>query len=178
MGFHHVSLATKDFEATHRFYTDLMGFELVKVQNAPTPEGTGWSRLAFYDTGGDGLMSFWDLHDDSVGADYRTDLGTSLGLPTWVNHLAFDAPTLDDIEARKQCWREHGITVIEIDWGNTTSIYTADPNGILVEFACTIGSFFTAQERTKAHANLVAQRPELDPRPAVKLHPPIEASAK
>jgi len=176
MGFHHVSLATKDMAATHRFYTELMGFELVKVQNAPTPEGTGWSRLAFYDTGGNGLMSFWDLHDDSIGSDYRTDLGKSLGLPMWVNHLAFDAPTLGDIEAQKQRWREHGVTVIEIDWGNTLSIYTADPNGILVEFACTTGAFFTSEEHTQAQATLAAQQPELDARPEVQLHPPMTAT--
>jgi catechol 2,3-dioxygenase-like lactoylglutathione lyase family enzyme len=174
MGFHHVSLATKDLEATHRFYTELMGFELVKVQDAPTPEATGWSRLAFYDTGGNGMMSFWDLHDDGIGSDYETDLGTSLGLPMWVNHLAFEAPTLDELEARKKCWREHGITVIEIDWGNTLSIYANDPNEILIEFVCTTGAFFTAQERAQAQANLLAAHPDLEARPGLKIYPPTQ----
>ncbi|MFM2078795.1 MAG: hypothetical protein RJA49_2685, partial [Actinomycetota bacterium] len=31
MGFHHVALATHDPAATHRFYTEVMGFHLVKV---------------------------------------------------------------------------------------------------------------------------------------------------
>src|SRR2546421_509771 len=31
MAFHHVALATRDLEATHRFYTEAMGFELVKA---------------------------------------------------------------------------------------------------------------------------------------------------
>ena len=37
MGFHHVALATHDAAVTHRFYTDVMGFHLVKVVAAPNP---------------------------------------------------------------------------------------------------------------------------------------------
>ena len=36
MGFHHVALATRDLAATHAFYTEAMGFELVKAVVAPT----------------------------------------------------------------------------------------------------------------------------------------------
>ncbi len=176
MGFHHVSLATKDLEATHRFYTELMGFELVKVKTGPTPEGTGWVRLVFYDTGGNGMMSFWDLHDDTIGSDFGVDLSDSLGLPTWINHLAFDAPTLDDLEAQKQCWREHGITVMEINFGETVSIYTTDPNGILVEFSCTIRAFATPQERERAPRDLFAEQPELEAPPEPKFYPPVAAA--
>src|SRR5438309_10931613 len=31
MAFHHVALATRDLEATHAFYTDVMSFTLVKA---------------------------------------------------------------------------------------------------------------------------------------------------
>ncbi|WP_420436052.1 VOC family protein [Candidatus Poriferisodalis sp.] len=34
MGLHHVAYATKDLEATHRFYEELMGFPLVHAQTA------------------------------------------------------------------------------------------------------------------------------------------------
>ena len=37
MAFHHVALATRDTAATHRFYTEVMGFELVKVVVGPQP---------------------------------------------------------------------------------------------------------------------------------------------
>jgi catechol 2,3-dioxygenase-like lactoylglutathione lyase family enzyme/hemerythrin-like domain-containing protein len=161
MGFHHVSLATKDLPATDRFYRELMGFELVKVVNAPTPGGAGWSRLVFYDTGGNGMMSFWELHDDSIGSDFQTDLSTSLGLPIWVNHVAFEAPNLDAIEARKQCWREHGVTVAQMDFGITLSIYATDPNGILVEFTCPTGAFANDDDRRRAQHDLTTDRPDL-----------------
>lgn len=175
MAFHHVSLATRDLSATHRFYTELMGFELARVQCGPTPGGTGWSRLVFYETGGDGMMSFWDLHDEGIGSDYPTDLSTSLGLPLWVNHLAFDAPTLEDLERHKQRWRENGITVTQLDWGNSISIYTVDPNGILVEFSCTRGSFATAEDRASAPGRLIVERPGFDPRPNPEFFAPVAA---
>ena len=176
MAFHHVSLATRDLPATHRFYTELMGFELVKVQCGPTPGGTGWSRLVFYDTGGDGMMSFWDIHDESISPDYPTDLSSSLGLPIWVNHLAFDAPSLEDLEGHKRRWRESGVAVTQIDWGNSVSIYTVDPNGILVEFSCTRGSFTTSEDRASAPARLTAQQPSFDPRPTPEIVPPLGAA--
>jgi catechol 2,3-dioxygenase-like lactoylglutathione lyase family enzyme len=176
VAFHHVSLVTRDLTATHRFYTELMGFELAKVQCGPTPDGAGWSRLVFYDTGGDGMMSFWDLHDETIGSNYPTDLSSSLGLPIWVNHLAFDAATLEDLEHHKQRWRENGVTVTQIDWGNSVSIYTVDPNGILVEFSCTRGSFTTPEDRSAAPARLTAEQPSLDPRPSPEIFPPVGAA--
>lgn len=175
MGFHHVSLATKDFAATHRFYTELMGFELAKVTTAATPTG-GWAKLLWYDTGGGGMMTFWDLHDEAIGAGYKTDLSGALGLPVWVNHLAFDAPTPADLESRKQIWREHGITVVQMDFGNAVSIYATDPNGILVEFSCTLRPF-TAQDRVQAQHDLVAERPEFETRPARQIFAPLTSSA-
>ena len=135
MGFHHVALATKDTAATNDFYTRVMGFQLVKVVAAPTPgDKGGWSKHFFYDTGANGMIAFWELHDDDIGHDFPTDLNRSLGLPWWVNHLAFDAPTLEDLQVHLQRWRECGQTVLEVDHEWCRSIYIRDPNGIMVEF--------------------------------------------
>jgi catechol 2,3-dioxygenase-like lactoylglutathione lyase family enzyme len=49
MGVHHVAYATADLDATHRFYTEVMGFSLVKTVSAPTPVG-GWAKHLFYAT--------------------------------------------------------------------------------------------------------------------------------
>jgi catechol 2,3-dioxygenase-like lactoylglutathione lyase family enzyme len=172
MAFHHVALATKDLEATHRFYTEVMGFQLAKVVAAPTPEG-GWAKHVFYETGDDGQMiAFWDLHVDSI-RDFPTDLNKSIGLPTWVNHVAFDAPSLDALRARREQWQAHGITVLEIDHEWCTSIYATDPNGILVEFCCTTRSF-SEDERLWAADNVLAASVELDTAaPAATVHEPL-----
>jgi catechol 2,3-dioxygenase-like lactoylglutathione lyase family enzyme len=175
MAFNHVALATRDLDATHAFYTEVMGFTLQKVVVAPT-EGGGWAKHLFYDTGNDELIAFWDLHDDSIGDSFPTAISTGLGLPTWVNHVAFNSRTLDDLEARKQVWREHGITVAEIDHGWCTSIYATDPNGILVEFCC-LTRAFTDDDRAEAARLLADPSPELETPPDVKVFKPITVSA-
>ena len=101
MGFHHVAYGTKDVAANHEFYTQRMGFRLVKVVVAPTPGDQGWAKHLFYDTGNGQMIAFWDLHDPQIGDDWKADHAKSLGVPDWVNHVAFDAPTLDDLHGRK-----------------------------------------------------------------------------
>jgi catechol 2,3-dioxygenase-like lactoylglutathione lyase family enzyme len=177
MGFHHVALATKDTAATHDFYTRVMGFELVKVVAAPTPgDKGGWSKHFFYDTGANGMIAFWELHDDDIGHDYPTDLNRSLGLPWWVNHLAFDAPTLDDLHAHLQRWRECGHTVLEVDHEWCRSIYIRDPNRIMVEFCHTVRAF-RPDEIEEANRLLDDPAPALEGYGQATVHEPIAAPA-
>src|SRR4051794_2569964 len=96
MAYHHIALATRDLEATHRFYTDVMGFELKKAVVAPTPSGKGYAKHVFYDTGDGTLIAFWDLHDETI-PDFDPAISTGAGLPEWVNHIAFGAE-LDDLQ--------------------------------------------------------------------------------
>jgi catechol 2,3-dioxygenase-like lactoylglutathione lyase family enzyme len=177
MSFHHLALATRDLEATHRFYTEVMGFDLAKVVVGETAEG-GWARHVFYDTHRGGLMAFWEIHD---GDDRQLDgfdpsISRGLGLPVWTNHIAFDAPTLDHLDAMKRRWLDHGETVAEINHGWCTSIYTTDPNGIMVEF-CTSTRVLDEQDRAEAERLLFAEKPPLEETPAVVFHEPTKTPA-
>jgi catechol 2,3-dioxygenase-like lactoylglutathione lyase family enzyme len=173
VSFHHVAIATRDLDATHRFYTQVMGFDLAKVVAAETMEG-GWARHVFYDTHRGGLMAFWDLRDaDDEELDFDPAISRGLGLPTWTNHIAFDAPTLDDLEAMKRRWLDHGETVAEIDHGWCTSIYITDPNGIMVEF-CTSTRALTEVDAAEAAELLAAKRPPLEDNPDVVFHEPTK----
>jgi catechol 2,3-dioxygenase-like lactoylglutathione lyase family enzyme len=173
MAFHHVALATHDLEATHRFYTEVMGFELAKVVAGPTPEG-GWAKHVFYTTGGGGMIAFWELHVDEL-RDFPTDLNKSIGLPDWVNHVAFDAPTIDALDEHRRRWQEHGRSVLELDHGFCTSIYTNDPNGILVEFCCTKRDFTPEERRRASEQVLTSSIPpqDFDEAPAAVAHEPV-----
>ena len=158
MSFHHVALATRDVKATHEFYTGPMGFTLAKVEVAPSSKD-GWAKHFFYDSGEGELIAFWDLHDESIPADFSPAISSGLGLPAWVNHIAFTATDLEDLAARRDHWLDHGIDVTEIDHGWCTSIYTSDPNGIVVEFCATTRSF-TAADREEAVRLLADPHPE------------------
>jgi catechol 2,3-dioxygenase-like lactoylglutathione lyase family enzyme len=158
MGFHHLAVATKDAIANDVFYERVMGFRLMKVEVGSTPAG-GWAKHLFYDTGSDGMIAFWELHDDEIGGDYPTALSEGVGLPIWVNHIAFHARDLADIESRKQRWLDHGYDVMEIDHHWCYSIYTTDPNGTLVEF-CTTTAEFADTDRKRARELLTEQNPD------------------
>lgn len=166
MGYHHVAVATRDLAATHRFYSGPMGFTLVKVVSGKT-EG-GWSKHLFYDTQGNGLIAFWDLHDTTIPAEFDPAISTGLGLPVWTNHIAFDATDLDDLASRRQRLLDHGVDVMEVDHGWCTSIYARDPNGIMVEF-CTTTQAFTEADRQEALKLLHDPNPPLEgsPRPVL-----------
>jgi catechol 2,3-dioxygenase-like lactoylglutathione lyase family enzyme len=142
MAFHHVAVATRDLEATHRFYTEACGFELVNVDVIPFMEH-GWARHLFYDTGGGEMLAIWDLHDEGV-PDFNPAISTGLGLPNFVNHIAFGASDLDVLDANKDRWLASGHDVVRIDHGWCVSIYTDDPNGTMVEFCCTTRAFNAA----------------------------------
>jgi catechol 2,3-dioxygenase-like lactoylglutathione lyase family enzyme len=166
MAFHHVALAVRDLAETHRFYTETMGFELAKVVVGPTDEG-GWAKHVFYDTGGDGLIAFWELHDETLG-EFNPAISTALGLPVWVNHLAFRA-TLDDIGDRRDRWLAHGHDVAEIDHGFCISIYTVDPNGVLVEW-CADTRLLDQTDHDDAERLLADPNPSLDDVPIPVFH--------
>ena len=166
MGFHHVALATHDAAATHRFYTEVMGFHLVKVVASPTPEGTGFSKHFFYATdespnGETGMMAFWEIHDPKIGTDFPVDINASAGLPWWVNHIAFDAPTMADLERHRDRWRSHGQVVLEVNHDFCVSIYIRDPSGNMVEFCHTLRPF-SDDEKAHAFSTVADPAPDLD----------------
>lgn len=171
MPFNHVALATRDLDASHRFYTEVMGFRLAKVVVAPTPDDTGWARHVFYDCGDGEYIAFWDLHDATID-NYSTDLSKSLGLPGWVNHLAWDGVDEDTYQSHLQRWREQGHTVAEVDHGFCKSIYTTDPNGIMVEF-CLMTKVLGADDEAQARVLLQAETPDLEQAPPVVIHKPL-----
>jgi catechol 2,3-dioxygenase-like lactoylglutathione lyase family enzyme len=166
MPFHHVAIATRDLDASHRFYTEAMGFELVHVDVIPFLED-GWARHLFYDTGNGELLALWDLHGVDFD-DYRTAISTGLGLPNFVNHIAFAAADLDDLDARKDRLVAHGHDVARIDHGWCVSIYADDPSGIMVEF-CTTTEAITEEHRRAAQQLLAAGAP-----PVSREEPKIE----
>lgn len=139
------------------FYAQAMGFRLVRAVIAKTPED-GWAKHFFYETGDGELMAFWELHDESIRDDFPTGMSEAAGLPPWVNHLAFRADSVEELERRCEHWLECGYPVIDIDHGWCHSIYTTDPNATLVEWCCTTGA---ASEQDRARALEALTRDDL-----------------
>ena len=109
MSYHHLALAARDMAAIHRFYEDVMGFELVKVEVAPV-QGGGWAKHFFYRMDGDDsrFIAFWELHEVPGTARLETNLSRAAGVPEYINHIAFAVSTAVELERRKARWLAAG----------------------------------------------------------------------
>lgn len=166
MPYHHLALAAKDMAAIHHFYETVMGFELVKVEIAPVREG-GWGKHFFYRMDGDDstFIAFWELHDVPGAERQQHDLNRAAGMPQGTNHYSFSVGSAEELQARRERWQAHGFDVLEIDHNWCHSIYTRDPNGNMVEFCLTTGSF-TPEDRARALAALGETAMNPSPPPA------------
>jgi catechol 2,3-dioxygenase-like lactoylglutathione lyase family enzyme len=137
---HHLALAVKDFARAHEFYTDTMGFRLVKVVKEPPPDPkmAGWTRHVFYEVtdAESSLFALWDLEHLEGLPEWRPGVSTGTGLPWWVNHVAFECADAESLEGHKKRWLDRGLTVIEVEHDFIRSIYVRDPEQNLVEWAC------------------------------------------
>ena len=165
MGYHHLALAARDMKAIHDFYEGIMGFELVKVEVGPAPEG-GWAKHFFYRMEDDSkFIAFWEMHDIPGTENFETNLSKAAGVPDHINHISFDVKDKADLDRRRQQWLDAGLDVLEIDHNWCHSVYTKDPNGNFVEFCLTTGSF-NAADREAALAALTAEKPDFSKPPA------------
>lgn len=171
MGIHHVALATADMDATHAFYTEAMGFEVAKVVTAPTPgPGDGWARHVFYDTGSTGMIAFWDIHDATF-PEIKGAMSRSVGLPEWVNHLAFHATDDAHYELAKKRWMELGMDVVEVDHEFCRSIYANDPNGTMVEWCMDTRELDEHDRSSAVEAMGIPEPTVFDPEPVPEFFP-------
>jgi catechol 2,3-dioxygenase-like lactoylglutathione lyase family enzyme len=128
---HHIALACRDVEATHRFYGEILGLELVHTEVQKLRRGV--VRHFFYDLGDGSSIAFFDLNGVGEPEPIKTAISTDLGLPAWVNHVALrvDAARRAELTGRLAAAGIEPALELDHDW--CSSSYYADPNGILIE---------------------------------------------
>lgn len=175
MAYHHLALAAGNMREIHTFYEELMGFELVKVEIGPLPDG-GWGKHFFYRMQGDDnrFIAFWELHDAPAQERHEFDLNAAANTPRGTNHIAFAVNAESELHAWRARWNQAGLDVLEIDHNWCHSVYTFDPNGNFVEFCLTTG-IFEGHDRERALAALEEREYRPTPKPALRKHWPAAA---
>lgn len=166
MAYHHLAMAARDMAAIHHFYEGVMGFELVKVEIAPLMGG-GWGNHFFYRMDGDdsSFIAFWELNEVPGAEAHQFNLNKAANMPPGTNHYSFAVESAAELDERRARWNAAGLDVLEIDHNWCRSIYTRDPNGNMVEFCLTTGSF-GAEDRARALAALDERAMHPSPPPA------------
>ncbi len=101
-------------------------------------QGNGFFRHFFFDMGNGECLAFFQVEGIGETDNYETNLSRSVGLPLWVNHIAFQLHSLEDLETKKNELKAVGVEqMTEVDHGWCTAIYLVDPNGIMIEYCVT-----------------------------------------
>ena len=149
-GVHHVAYACKDPEVTRHFYEDLCGFPLVHTEVTQAPGSDAFFRHLFFDLGDGTCIAFFDLHGVGEKPDWKSDVSESVGLPVWVNHIAFAADEERQQQAKASLSAGGVEPIMDVDHGWCHSIYYIDPNGIMVEFCRDTPGFTANPEEARA----------------------------
>ena len=136
-GIHHVAYRCKDAKATVDFYRDVLGMEFLLAfaeDHVPSTGEYDPYMHVFLDAGRGNVLAFFELPEQpGMGRDSNT--------PEWVQHIAFEAESLDALKAAKARAEAHGLDVIgPTDHGIFQSIYFFDPNGHRLELAVNTGT--------------------------------------
>jgi catechol 2,3-dioxygenase-like lactoylglutathione lyase family enzyme len=153
-GLNHFAWRCRNAEETRAFYEDLLGLPLAHVIEADRVPSTGEYAPyvhVFFKMGDGSYIAFFDLGDD-------TGALPSPNTPSWVNHIALEVATRDELLAAKARLERHGVQVLGVtDHKIIESIYFFDPNGLRVELTTpTASAEHMAEEERCAHAKLAA----------------------
>jgi catechol 2,3-dioxygenase-like lactoylglutathione lyase family enzyme len=130
-GIHHLAMTTKDMDGTIRFWRDLLGMRLVAGLGKP-----GY-RHYFFELSANDLLAFFEWPE--VEPVVEKDHGYPVKGPFIFDHVSFGVETDEDLWTLKECLDAAGFWVSEvIDHGFIHSVYSFDPNGIPIEFSCTV----------------------------------------
>ena len=143
---HHVAYRCNDARETVEFYQELLGMDFVLAiaeDRVPSTKAPDPYMHVFLDAGMGNVLAFFELpKSPEMGRDPNT--------PAWVQHIAFEVESREDLLAAKARVEAAGLEVVgPVDHGIFDSIYFFDPNGHRVELAVNTGS---AEDLERLHA--------------------------
>ena len=136
----HVALPVRDAAATRRFYSDVLGLELVDAISGEGWEGFPWLMMIYADASGRQIAL----------CAFRGRRTTRERVPTDARHYALAAGAPRELAAWRKRLREAGVDFREEDHGAQRSIYFEDPSGNVLEITS------SPSRRHVARGNVVA----------------------
>ncbi|MBT1451258.1 VOC family protein [Glaciecola sp. XM2] len=129
---HHVAYRCNDAKETVAFYQENLGMDFqlaIAEDQVPSTKAPDPYMHVFLDAGNGNVLAFFELpNSPRMGRDTNT--------PEWVQHIAFEVPSMEELLASKEKLESNGIDVLgPTDHGIFKSIYFFDPNGHRIELA-------------------------------------------
>jgi glyoxylase I family protein len=152
---HHNAYVTKDQEATRAFYEDIIGLPLIATWSE-ADELFGAVRVychTFFGLGDGSALAFFQFANAEDQEQFDPEL-----TPSPFRHIALKVSSelQQEIHDRltSSAWNPEGTFVLE--HGYCRSLYTTDPNGLLVEFTADAANAdeISADRQADAHETL------------------------
>lgn len=129
---HHFAIGTKDMEKTRHFYEDILGLKHTQTWKEEFPDPKDGMRHYMH--------CFFELGDGSALAFFQFAKGErrdpeALPRDVFDHHIALNVDNKDELLALKAKYDAAGLRNTIMDHGYCYSLYTRDPNGMLVEIA-------------------------------------------
>jgi glyoxylase I family protein len=154
---HHTAFVTKDQEATRAFYEDILGFPLLATWSE-ADELFGALRVychTFFGLADGSALAFFQFADPADQELFDPEL-----TPSPFRHIAMkvDADGQAELERRLSAagWRADQTYVL--DHGYCRSLYTQDPNEMLLEFTVDVPAADEIAEERAADAHETLRR--------------------
>ncbi|MFP5391624.1 MAG: VOC family protein [Gammaproteobacteria bacterium] len=134
---HHVAYRCKDAKETVDWYVKYLNMQFVLAiaeDRVPSTGAPDPYMHVFLDAGMGNVLAFFELPTQPpMGRDQNT--------PAWVQHLALEVGSMDELLAAKERLQADGIEVIgPVNHTIFKSIYFFDPNGHRLELAVNTGT--------------------------------------
>ena len=129
---HHVAYRCKDAKETVLWYKENLGMDFVLAiaeDRVPSTKANDPYMHVFIDAGHGNILAFFELPNSP-------EMGFDTNTPDWVQHIAFEVPSVEVLERTKAQLQAKGIDVVGVtNHVLFKSIYFRDPNGHRVELA-------------------------------------------
>ncbi|MEW6297955.1 MAG: VOC family protein [Thermodesulfobacteriota bacterium] len=120
----HVVLNGHDLEKLERFYTEVLGFEVVARTKRP--------RGVFFSLG--------TQHHDLAVLQAPADAPAQRPAPTGLHHLALQVGSPEELKANYRELKARGVPIAAtVNHRITHSVYFFDPEGNMIELFCDVG---------------------------------------
>ena len=134
---HHVAYRCRDARETVNFYREMLGMKFklaIAEDRVPSTGAPDPYMHVFLDAGSDNVLAFFELpNSPEMGRDEQT--------PRWVQHIAFEVDSPDDLTRYREKLESAGIDVLgPVNHGIFDSIYFFDPNGHRLELVANKGT--------------------------------------
>jgi catechol 2,3-dioxygenase-like lactoylglutathione lyase family enzyme len=154
-GWHHHAIRTRDMVKTRAFYEGILGLPLT---------GTWVEKFdVIKQTPSNYMHCFFELGDGSALAFFQFEEGMRddpMPMPRdpYEHHIALGVDTVAEVRAFKQRLTEAGLPALEVDHGYCFSVYTQDPNGMVVEVSTIVpnGEAILAEAASTAERDMKA----------------------